>query len=295
MSFMLVGGKMCVCKQCNTITLVRYTNGPQYTQIGDERVWQQEELAEKYGNTDDPVLSTFYIVEDGLCQKCFDKVNVESKVLDKWKTAWKIDKQIAEQNRINDLFWQRVNDLAGGIREAWLNEVLLQQVDPDTYEKILSDEKIREKGRIKSLINEYLRKNKAAIVSALEEKLTQEPGFNCAEEKYNEELMPSNQELERLLASIPPEDFPYYCNVNLGGLVENLNPYIQAYTTVRTVEYNNDSAYYVYYNFSPRGIRIIDELKIPAKWSDYFDADYEYIEKSLRQPFAAQVRDGVFK
>ena len=294
MSWMLIEGKMCACKQCNDITLAHYTGGEHDTLISDEIVRQQEELAEKYGTTDDPVLSKFYIVEDGLCQKCFDKVDVKSQVLDKWKTAWEIDKQIAEQDRIRCLFWQLVNDLAGVITKAWLKEVLLQQVDPDTYEKILRDGKIREKGRIKSLINEYLKKNKAAIMLVLEEKLKQEPGFRSAEEKYNKELMPIKQELERLLARIPPEDFTYYCNVNIGGLVENLNPYIQADATIRIVEYNNDSAYYVYYNFSPRGIQIIDELKIPAKWSEYLDADYEYVEESLRKPFAAQVRDAAF-
>ena len=294
MSWMLVEGKMCVCKQCDDITLAHYEGGPQFTQIGDSGVWEQEQLAEKYGTTDDPVLSKFYIVEDGLCQKCFDKVDVKSQVLDKWKTAWEIDKQIAEQDRINSLFWQQVNELSGEIMEVWLKEVLLQQVDPAAYKKILSDCKIREKGRIKSLINEYLKKNKETIMLVLEEKLKRETGFSCAEEEYNRELTLCRQELERLLASIPPEDFPYYCNVNLGGVVENLNPYLQASTTTRTVEYNNDSAYYVYYDFSPSEIQIIDELKIPATWSKYIDANYDYIEEGLRKPFAAQVRDAVF-
>ena len=63
MSFMLVEGKMCVCKKCNDITLARYTEGPQFTQIGDAGVWQQEQLAKKYGTTDNPILSRFYIVK----------------------------------------------------------------------------------------------------------------------------------------------------------------------------------------------------------------------------------------
>ena len=293
MSWMLVEGKMCVCEQCNDITLVPYTGGPQYTQISDPGVWQQEELAKKYGTTDDPVLDRFYIVEGGLCQKCFDKVNVESKVLDNWEKAWEIEKQIAEQNRINSSFWQRVNELSSEIMEVWLKEVLLQQVDQDAYGKILSDGKIREKGRIKSLINEYLKKNRGSIMLVLEEKFKQEPGFICAENEYNKKLMPSKEELERLLTSIPPEDFAYYCNVNLGGRVENFNPIIEAYTTIRTVSYNKDCAYYVYSDFSPLGIRMIDEVKIPANWSEYLDS--EYVEKSLRQPFAEQVRDAVFK
>lgn len=178
--------------------------------------------------------------------------------------------------------------------EAWLKEVSLQKVDPKEYETILSDSKIREKGRIKSLINEYLRKNRASIMSLLEAKFKEEPGFICAEDEYNKKLMSSKQELERLLTSIPPEKFAYYCNVNLGGRVENLNPIIEAYTTIRTVYYHNkDCAYYVCSTFNPRRIGIIDELKIPSNWSAYLDA--EYIEKSLRQPFAAQARDGAFK
>ena len=292
MSFMLVEGKMCDCKKCNDITLARYTEGPQFTQIGDAGVWQQEQLAKKYGTTDNPILSRFYIVEGGLCQKCFDKVNVESKVLDNWEKAWAIERQIAEQNRINSLFWQQVNELSREIMEVWLKEVLLQQVDPAAYKKILSDCKIREKGRIKSLINEYLKKNKETIMLVLEEKFKQEPGFICAEEEHNKKLMPSKEELERLLKSIPSEDFDYFCNVNLGGIVENLNPIIEAYTTIRTVADNNDCAYYVCSNFSPSEIQIIDELKIPANWSEYLNLDY--VEKSLRQPFAAQLRDEVF-
>ena len=293
MSWMLIEGKMCVCKQCNDITLAHYAEGPQFTQIGDSGVWEQEQLAEKYGTIDDPALSRFYIVEDGLCQKCFDNLNMESLILDNCKKAWEIEKQIAEQDSIRVLFSQQVNELSREIIEAWLKEVSLQKVDPKEYETILSDSKIREKGRIKSLINEYLRKNRISIMSLLEAKFKEEPGFICAEDEYNKKLMPSKQELERLLMSIPREDFEYYCNVNLGGRVENLNPLIEAYTTIRTVSYHNkDCAYYVCSNFSPRRIRIIDELKLPANWSAYLDA--EYIEKSLRQPFAAELRGAVF-
>ena len=62
MSWMLIEGKMCVCKQCNDITLAHYAEGPQFTQIGDSEVWRQEQVAEKYGTIDDPALSGFYIV-----------------------------------------------------------------------------------------------------------------------------------------------------------------------------------------------------------------------------------------
>ena len=295
-SFMMIEGKMCVCNKCNATTLANYERGPQFTQISDGEVWRQEQLAEKYGTIDDPILSKFYIVEGGLCQHCFESLDVESAILDKWKSAWEIEKQIAEQNRINSLFWQQVNELSGEIMEVWLKEVSLQQVDSDAYEKILSDGNIREKGRIKSLINEYLRRNRAAIILLLEEEFKEEPGFINIEDEYNKKLMPSKQELERLLKSIPMEDFDYFCNVNLAGRVENLNPIIEAYTTIRTVAEDKDCAYYVCSNFSPREIRIIDELILPPNWSAYLNAKYaEYIEKSLRQPFAAQVRDGVFK
>lgn len=47
-------------------------------------------------------------MEGGLCQKCFDNLNVESPILDNWKKVWEIEKQIAEQNRIIVYFGKKI-------------------------------------------------------------------------------------------------------------------------------------------------------------------------------------------
>lgn len=71
MSFLLVSGKIWHCDACGADLRVDYEGGAQFTQIGDEAVFEQMELAQRLGQpADDPEREGFYLHDAMVCPDC---------------------------------------------------------------------------------------------------------------------------------------------------------------------------------------------------------------------------------
>lgn len=71
MSFLLVTGKLYHCESCGAQVRVEYEGGAQLTQIGDENVFEQMELAERLGQPgDNPEREGYWLHDFMICGDC---------------------------------------------------------------------------------------------------------------------------------------------------------------------------------------------------------------------------------
>ena len=107
MSFMTLSGQRCFCKDCGTQVIVEYEDGPRWTQIGDNAIYEQYRLLEKYGSYPPNIGKARYtdcghymIWENGICQRCYEKIPQAPEVLQKWQAVWQLDELDEKVRRI---------------------------------------------------------------------------------------------------------------------------------------------------------------------------------------------------
>ena len=90
MSFIVVGGKTFICRECGHRVSVDYKGGAMMTQIGDFEVIRQQEIVEELNKQQKPDERGFYLYDFGLCASCYEKTVLKP--------------QRERNNKLNELF-----------------------------------------------------------------------------------------------------------------------------------------------------------------------------------------------
>lgn len=304
MSFMLSKGKKCICKECGSKIEVLFAGGPRYLQVGDMGVIQQRKLMMKYRTLSDEEIGEieefsmnpqFYIVEGGLCRTCFEKKAFDDATMKMHKCVWRIEQLVIESSGIVSKYENRIYEEFMGQYERWLQRIRLSDAAPEIYKQIVEDRRIKEKGIIKSLVNNYLQKNHAIMRERLETEIRTDGSatYSAIIGECNEELGCANTEFVKLKDTLPNDKVIYYWRDTNQGFAENFNPYICYDGSMATIIPGDNTQYYVYSNIAVEEMPATLEYQ-PNIQSTFFVSD-QVLQKDLQRIFVQELRSEVFE
>ncbi|WKZ16287.1 MAG: hypothetical protein QY317_03070 [Candidatus Jettenia caeni] len=72
MSWLNIRGKIYHCLKCPESITIEYEGGARLTQIGDNRVYEQMALTQRYGQPSaNPEREGYYLHKEAMCETCF--------------------------------------------------------------------------------------------------------------------------------------------------------------------------------------------------------------------------------
>ena len=298
---MTLAGQRCFCKDCGTQVIVEYEDGPRWTQIGDNAIYEQYRLLEKYGpypaNTGKAIYTEnahYMIWENGICQRCYEKIPLAPEVLQKWQAVWQLDELDEKVRRIVWQYYDVIDSLLQDLSRQWIDSVSLAALDAESFSQIVTDPAIHTKGRIKSLVNSYVQKNLKTIIAAMETECgrQKEPTVSALVTKCNEEIKPLNAAIADLKPRIGYEPFDILCDINR-SIARNLNDFVCYEGSIRIPVAVPDTQYYLSYRraLNPNESDTVFEStrNLPA----YFHRQEKEFELKLRKIFTEEVRQAV--
>ena len=301
---MLSKGEKCICKECGSKIEVLFAGGPRYLQVGDMGVIQQRKLRMKYRTLSDKEIGNiekysmnphFYIVEGGLCRICFEKKAFDDSTMKLYKCVWRIEQLILKSRGVVSKYENRIYEELMGQYEKWLQWIRLSDAAPEVYKRIDEDRGIKEKGIIKSLVNNYLQKNHAIMRERLETDIRTDGSANYLAiiGQCNDELGCANTEFIKLKDTLPKNKVIYYWRDTNQGFTENFNPYISCDGSMATIIPGDNTQYYVYSNIAVEEMPATLEYQ-PNIQSAFFVSD-QVLQKDLQRIFVQELRSEVFE
>ena len=238
MSFMVVGGKTFICRECGHRVSVDYKSGAMMTQIGDFEVMRQQEIAEELNEQQKPDERGFYIYDFGLCTSCYEKTALKP--------------QRVRNNKLNELFEQldilhasSTEDINIAFTEA-LEQVKKNLTRDDISnavggldDNILEDNR-QHKGKRKSPMKSFVHTNSEELERYILKKVWKIDKIKLTVEQYKEA---SNKILDEMMKHLEKSKV-YYLSKRV-DTSENLNEFIVTDTSIRVpVEGSSSETYY---------------------------------------------------
>ena len=218
MSFLMIQGKRFICQECKTEARVEYVGGSQMTQIGEDNIYLQQELSQKYGVKFDDS----YLVDIGVCSDCFN----DEKGLKKTSI---VSNLIDEITVIKQKYVTEIEDAIGSITDEIIFCMSVDELDKLYNKKLLPllvDKHMSVSKRNKQ-IKAIIRQNRYEIERYIIDTAL-DGVFKDIVEKYNAQSSDKITELKKLLCT---GDNLYFSKQT--DTPENLNNYISNDYTIR--------------------------------------------------------------
>ena len=247
----------------------------------------------------DGIAREFYFVYHGLCRNCFEKENSTDDKMKIQNCVWQIEQLINDASKIiskykSQHYEKLIYEEFGVQYHKWLQKIRLSDIAPEVYTQIVENPSSKEKGIIKSLVNNYLQKNHAIMRERLETDIRTDGNANYLAiiGQCNEELGCINKEFIKLKDTLPNDKVIYYWRDTNKGFAENLNPYICYDGSMATIIPDDNTQYYVYSNIAVEEMPATLEYQ-PNIQSECFVSD-QVLQKDLQRIFVQELRSEVF-
>ena len=280
---MLPKGKKCICMKCGKKIQVLFNRNHSGISV----------------TVNDGIAREFYFVYHGLCRNCFEKENLTDDKMKIQNCVWRIEQLINDASKIISKYKsQHYEKLIYEEFEVqyhkWLQKIRLSDIAPEVYTQIVENTSSKEKGIIKSLVNNFLQKNHAGMREWLKAGIGTEgsPIYSAILSQCNEELCQVNREFVSLRDALPNDKVIYYWrNTNI-GFTETYYPDIFFGSREEAIFPDDNNHYYIYSQTAVETMPITLEYPCEIQ-SDIIITD-QALQKDLQRIFVQELRSAVF-
>jgi hypothetical protein len=217
------------CRDCGSSYTIEFEGGAKETQIGDENVFRQINLNEKFmPPTYDCKNQGYYFHEFILCEDCLKNS------LDNQTIIYKVNDYPPFENLfyLNNKFSELIKDIAQENIDGFISKIDLnfcQQLHPEAYKETIGQKLFKLTSHKNELTKNYIKKAKLQIGISFEDYIKSSENYLEVVKEYSYLVSPYEQESKNLLNNSVKK---YYREIDLSQTV-NLNPYICYESTVR--------------------------------------------------------------
>lgn len=231
MSWLNIRGKIYHCLKCPENITVKYEGCARLTQIGDNRVYEQMALSQKYGQPiANPDIEGYYLHDDVVCEQCFKKHYMKGGQYD----------VAIHMKALCDRLLEIRDKHAENIRrstEATFNNLLenispinLREINRSAFDKTIGLKIFKLRNKRKDLIEQFVSSAKDSINFFIYNQVNSDPYIQGIIGQSALEVQPVIENIKKLLTNLKGKIFMAH-RINLP---ENLNDYVQYEMTTRT-------------------------------------------------------------
>lgn len=276
MSFMLVTGKIFLCNVCQKRLKVNYEGGALYTQIGDNRIMQQQDIADSYKQPNpNPNEEGYYLYDIGLCENCWE-VQVDGGQKSMFEEIVKImNTNVALRDNTILIIEEMLPNLTENIACAMTIEDVKSAI-ATPIDLTLGDKHATLSKRQK-LCKSFAQHHRDALENYIIDKSWMDSDIKEVVDNYNNAAQPLHDRLKKLIGK---SRILYYSKET--NAAENLNGYILAETTVRKpVEGSPDELFLFEQEMEADDVVEMFDISSSITWIDLSQTVRDIVERVM--------------
>ncbi len=231
MSWLNVCGKLYHCIKCADTVSVEYEGGVRLTQIGDNRVYEQMALTQRYGQpATNPDSEGYYLHEEALCEGCFEKFHNQKGQRKYFEEIMSLCDQLSE---IGEIYSDNISKARETAITNWLNNISMDEcrkINETVFRNTIGQKIFGLRGKRKDLIAQFVRDGRDSILSHIDSVIKHDESLQHQMRQYTAEIQPVTECILALTKNLKG-------NIFLAKRInqpENLNDFVRYELTERT-------------------------------------------------------------
>ncbi|KXK32965.1 MAG: hypothetical protein UZ01_00387 [Candidatus Brocadia sinica] len=231
MSWLNIRGKIYHCLKCPEIIKVEYEGGACLTQIGDDRVYEQMALTQRYGQpTANPDVEGYYLHDEVICETCFKERYIKG---GQYEVAMHMEALCNRLSGIKDKHAENIRKATESAFNNWLENISpgnFREINTSAFDKTIGLKIFTLRGKRRDLIGQFVSSAKDSIIFFIYNQVNSDTSLQEVIGQYALEIQPVIENIKKLLADLKGKIFMAH-RINKP---ENLNDYVRYEMTTRT-------------------------------------------------------------